>query len=123
MCFEGVGVGVRATSPPNSPSKHRRPDTRPTDPTHDQPERQAVVLELDDRLGRLAAHVLDRVLVAEPVAALDRVVRVPAPVVLGHVAERRVDAALRGDGVRARREELGDAAGGVGGFVCGWWGV
>jgi len=72
-------------------------------------ERQAVVFELDHRLGRLAAHVLDRVLVPEPVRALDRVVRVPAPVVLGHVPERGVDAALRGDRVRARREQLGDA--------------
>ena len=67
------------------------------------------LLELDDRLWRLAAHVLDRVLVAEPVAALDRVLRVPAPVVLAHVAQRGVDAALGGHGVRARREQLGDA--------------
>src|SRR5262249_4697342 len=46
------------------------------------------------------------ILVTEPVGALDRVVHVPEPAVLGHVAERRADAALRGDGVRARREHL-----------------
>ena len=75
-------------------------------------ERHAVVLELDDRGRRLLAHELDGVLVAEPVRALDGVVHVPAPVVLAHVAERGADAALRGDRVAARREELGDAGGG-----------
>eukprot|EP00964_Phaeocystis_antarctica_P063294 scaffold37967_cov57-Phaeocystis_antarctica.AAC.4 len=72
-------------------------------------EGHAVVLELDDGARRLLAHVVDRVLVAQPVAALDRVVHVPPPIVLGHVAERGVDAPLRGDRVRARREQLGDA--------------
>ena len=72
-------------------------------------ERHAVVLQLDHRARRLAAHVVDRVLVAQPVAALDRVVHVPPPVVLAHVAQRRVHTALRRRRVRARREELGDA--------------
>ena len=72
-------------------------------------ERHAVVLELDHGRDRLAAHVLDRVLVAEPVGTLDGVVEVVAPVVLAHVAERGRDAALRRHGVRARREHLGDA--------------
>ena len=40
-------------------------------------EGHAVVLELDDGAWRLLAHVVDRVLVAQPVAALDRVVHVP----------------------------------------------
>src|SRR5262245_64856048 len=74
-------------------------------------ERQAPMLELVDRVGRAAAHVLDGVLVAEPVSALDGVVHVPAPVVLAHIAERGGDAALRRDGVGARREHLGDAGG------------
>ena len=74
-------------------------------------ERHALVLELDDRRDRLAAHVLDRVLVAQPVRALDGVVEVEAPVVLAHVAERGGDAALRRDGVRTGREHLGDARG------------
>ena len=72
-------------------------------------ERHAVVLELDDRRRRFLAHVLDRVLIAEPVGALDGVVHVPAPVVLAHVAERGADAALRGDRVTARREHLAQA--------------
>jgi hypothetical protein len=71
-------------------------------------ERHAEVLELVDDLRRRPAHVLDRILVAEPVRALDRVVHVPEPAVLRHVAECRADAALGGDGVRARREHFGE---------------
>ena len=72
-------------------------------------EGEAVVLQLDDGRGRLLAHVVDGVLVAEPVGALDGVVGVPAPVVLRHVAEGGVDASLGRDGVRAGGEQLGDA--------------
>ena len=79
-------------------------------------ERQAPVLQLVHGGRRVAAHVFDRVLVAEPVGALDGVVHVPAPVVLAHVAERGGDAALRRDRVRARREDLGDAGGAQAGF-------
>ena len=74
-------------------------------------KRQAPVLQLVDRFRRVAAHIFDRVLVAEPVGALDGVVHVPAPVVLAHVAKRCGDAALRRHGVRARGEYLGDAGG------------
>ena len=74
-------------------------------------ERHAEMFELDDGRDRIAAHVFDRVLVAEPVGALDRVVHVPAPVVLAHIAECGADAALRGDGVAAGREHLADAGG------------
>ncbi len=80
-------------------------------PVLDARERHAPMLELDDRGDRLAAHIFDRVLVAEPVGALDRVEHVPAPVVLAHVAERGGDAALRRDRVAARREHLADAGG------------
>src|SRR5207302_403547 len=74
-------------------------------------ERHAVVLQLDHRRRRLLAHQLDRVLVAEPIRALDGVVHVPAPVVLTHVAQRRADSALGSHGVAARRKELADAGG------------
>src|SRR6516165_2873395 len=69
------------------------------------------MLELDDRGDRVPAHVLDRVLVAEPVRALDRVVHVPAPIVLTHVAEGGADPALRRNGVAAGRKNLADASG------------
>ena len=74
-------------------------------------ERHAPVLEFVDRLRRVAHHVFDGVLVAEPVRPLDGVVHVPAPVVLVHVAERRRNAALGRDRVRAGRKYLGDAGG------------
>ncbi len=74
-------------------------------------ERQAPVLQFVDRGGRVAHHVLDRILVAEPVRTLHGVVHVPAPVVFAHVAERSRDPALRRDRVRAGRKHLGDAGG------------
>ena len=62
-------------------------------------ERQAPMLKLIHGSRRVAAEIFDRVLVAEPVGAFDRVVHVPAPVILAHIAERRRDAALGGDRV------------------------
>ncbi len=69
------------------------------------------MLEFIDCGRRLAAQIFDRVLVAEPVAALDRVVHVPGPVVRAHIAEAGGDPALRGDGVAAGREDFGYASG------------
>jgi len=46
----------------------------------------AVVLELNDRCGRLSGHVVNSVLVTQPIGALDRVVHVPPPVVFVHVS-------------------------------------
>jgi hypothetical protein len=76
-------------------------------------ERHAHMLELDHRVDRVPGHVLDRLLVAEPVRALDRVVHVPAPVVLthAHVAEGGADPALRRNGMAAGRINLADASG------------
>ena len=68
------------------------------------------VLELVDVARRLAREDLDRVLVAEVVRALDRVIGVDLGIVLRRVAERRVDAAFGRAGVAARRVELGDDA-------------
>ena len=62
------------------------------------------VLEVQDLLGRLGAHDLDRVLVAEEVRALDGVVGVRAPVVVH--ADRGVDPAGGGHRVRADRVDL-----------------
>jgi len=58
-------------------------------------EGHAIVVELVDGVVGVAAHVLDGILVAQPVGALDRVVHVPAPVVVSHVADGGGDAALR----------------------------
>jgi len=85
-------------------SKERKADLRAA-------EGQAVFFQLQHGTGRFLAHVVNGVLVAEPVATFYSVVHVPPPVVFGHVAERGVDAALRGHRVGAGREELGDAHG------------
>ena len=68
-------------------------------------EGDAEVLEVEDLLRRLAAHDLDRVLVAEVVRALDGVERVRLPRVLR--VERGVDAALGRVRVRADGVDLG----------------
>ncbi len=67
-------------------------------------------LELEDGVGSLLAHVVNGILVTEPVGTLDRVVGVPTPVVLGHVAEGSVDTTLGSDGVGTSGEELGNAS-------------
>ncbi len=54
-------------------------------------KRHTPVLEFINGLRRLAHHVFDRILVAEPVRALDGVVHMPAPVVRMHVAERQAE--------------------------------
>ena len=67
-------------------------------------ERHAEMLEFDDRIDRLAAHIGDRILVAEPVRAPDRIEHVPAPIVVFDISEGSADATLRRDRVAARRE-------------------
>lgn len=64
------------------------------------------MLKLDNGSRRLPRHVVDGVLVTEPVGALDRVVHVPPPVVNVAVAESGVDAALGRRRVASRGEEL-----------------
>ena len=66
------------------------------------------VLELVDIARSLVAQDLDRVLVAEVVRPLDRVVRVRLGIVLGGVAEGRVDPALGCSGVAANGMDLGE---------------
>ncbi len=53
------------------------------------------------------AHVLDGILVAQVIAALDRVVHVPMPVVVEHIGQGRIDPALGRHRVRTRGKNLG----------------
>ena len=71
-------------------------------------ERQAHVLEVEDRVDRLLREDLGGILVDEVVAALDGVEGVPLPGVLFDVGERRGHAALRRARVGAGRVELRD---------------
>src|SRR5699024_5378930 len=74
-------------------------------------ERQAHVLQVDNRGDGLLGHDLRGVLVDEVVAALDSVERVPLPVVLLDVGEAGPHAALRGAGVGAGGVYLGQHGG------------
>ncbi len=79
------------------------------DPTVGGPvEGQAHVLQLDDPLDGLLGQDLRRVLVGQVVAALDRVVHVPLPVVLLLVAQGRAHATLGGAGMGAGGIELAE---------------
>ena len=69
-------------------------------------EGHSVVLELDDGVGSFTSHVVNGVLVTEPIGALDSVVHVVLPAVLFHVAEGGVDSSLSGDSVGSSWEEL-----------------
>jgi hypothetical protein len=69
-------------------------------------EGDARVLQVEDLLRRLAAHDLDRILVAEVVRALDGVEGMRFPGVLW--IQRRIDAARGGHRVRAHGVDLRD---------------
>ena len=74
-------------------------------------EGHAVMFELDDRVGRVFTHIFNCILIAQPVGTFDGVVEMPAPVVRPHIAKRRRNATLRGDGVRTGGEYFGEAGG------------
>ena len=69
------------------------------------------MLQLIDRLGRLAGKVFHRVRIAQPVRPFDGVIHVPLPVIRSHVRQARGDATLRCHRVTAGREYLGDTGG------------
>jgi hypothetical protein len=84
-------------------------------------ERQAHLLEVEDRVDGLLGHDLGGVLVDQVVTALDGVEGVPLPVVLLDVRQGRAHAALGRAGVGPGRVELGDdgRAGACRGLQCG----
>src|SRR5712691_13078996 len=69
----------------------------------------AIVLEFVHSLGRIAAQVFNRVLVAEPVRSFDRVVHVPAPVIGPLVGKRCRDTSFGSDGMRSSWKYFRDA--------------
>ena len=74
-------------------------------------KRHAPMLQLIDGFGRVAAEIFNRVLVAEPVGTLHRVIHMPAPIVAAHIAERRRNAALGRNRMRARWKHFRNARG------------
>ncbi len=74
-------------------------------------ERQAHLLEVENRVDRFLAHDLGRVLVDEVVAAFDGVERVPLPVVVLDIGQRGTHPALRCSRVGPGGVELGENGG------------
>ncbi len=72
-------------------------------------ERQTHVVQFKDRFRAHITHVFDRVLVTDVVGALDGVVHVPAPIIVG-ISRRdgTGNTALGGHGVRPGREYFGN---------------
>ena len=67
------------------------------------------VLQFENRLWAHRAHILDRILVTDVIGALDGVIHMPAPIVVGvSTGNGTGDATLSGNGVRARGKHLGD---------------
>ena len=54
---------------------------------------------------------MNGILITKPIGSLDRIVHVVLPVIFLHIAQRRINATLSGDRMRAGWEELGDASG------------
>jgi hypothetical protein len=66
-------------------------------------EWHSIALQFDDGGWSLAAHILDGVLISEPIRSLDCVVRVPTPVVLAHVSNGSIDSSLlRGQKIKIK---------------------
>mmetsp|Transcript_69425 Transcript_69425/g.145005 ORF Transcript_69425/g.145005 Transcript_69425/m.145005 type:complete len:556 (-) Transcript_69425:101-1768(-) len=74
-------------------------------------EGQTEGLQLQDDLRGQSAHVLNGILIAQPIGTLHGVVGMPAPVVLGHVGQGTVDSTLGSHSVGSSGEDLGDAGG------------
>jgi hypothetical protein len=59
------------------------------------------MFQLEDRGDGLPAHVLDRILIAEPIRPFDRIVHMPLPAVFAEIAKTGCNAALGGNRVTA----------------------
>src|ERR1039457_4799359 len=67
------------------------------------------MLQLEDRGDGLPAHVLDHILVTEPVGPFDRIVHMPLPTVFAEIAETGCNAPLGCNRMTACRKHLCDA--------------
>ena len=74
-------------------------------------ERNAVMLQLIDRLGCFTRKIFHRVGVTQPVGSLHSVIHMPLPAIGAHVAQRRGNTTLSGNSMRTGRKNLGDTGG------------
>ena len=68
------------------------------------------MFKLDNRLRSFSGHVVNGVLVTEPIGTFNGVVHMPMPVIRMHVSESSVNTTLGSNSVRTSREELGDTS-------------
>ena len=72
-------------------------------------ERKTIRFELENGLGCFLAHVVDGVLITQPVASLDSIISVPPPVVVMHVSKGRIDTSLSSNSMRTGGEKFRNA--------------
>ncbi len=70
----------------------------------------SVRLQLQNSLRSLSAHVVDSVLISQPITSFYCIVSVPSPIVLMHVTKGRIDTSLSGHSVRSCWEKLWDTS-------------
>ena len=73
-------------------------------------KRKSKLFKLENGLGSLFAHVVNGILISQPITSLDGIVSVPSPVILAHVSQRRINASLSGDSVGTSWEKLSNAS-------------
>jgi len=73
-------------------------------------EWETIWLKLEHCSWGFLGHVMDGILITEPIRTLDGVKEVPSPVVLSHVSEGCIDTTLSSDCVRTSWEQFGNAS-------------
>ena len=68
------------------------------------------MFQLEDRRDGLPAHVLDRILIAEPIRSFDRIVHMPLPTVFAEIAKTGCNASLGCNRVTACRKHFCNAS-------------
>lgn len=66
----------------------------------------SVVLQFDNRSWCFSGHVMDRILISQPIRSLDGIVHMPSPIVLVHVPQSGIDTSLCSYSVTSGWEEL-----------------
>lgn len=71
-------------------------------------KRHSVWFQLQNSFRSLSAHVMDGVLISQPIASLYCIVCVPSPVIIVHISKGSVDTSLSGNSVRSGGEKFRD---------------
>lgn len=103
------------------PSYFSRPSVNPSYPKHpphslhipsftsnpDSPRKShPIILQLINRLRRLSTHIMNRILITQPITPFHRIIHMPPPIILRHIPQRRINPALGCDRMTPRRKQL-----------------